>query len=63
MGAIREDEFQVSSFEKFTPLDGVACLIIVSRPGPDLSRSKLGLVRSVTRSVKARFGHVGDQVS
>ena len=33
------------------------------KPGPDLSRFRLGLVRLVTRSVKARFGQVGDQVS
>ena len=29
---------------------------------PDFSRSILGLVRLVTRSSKARFGQVGDQV-
>ena len=40
----------------------VACLIIVSTPGPDLLRFRLGLVRLVTRSTKARFGQVGDQV-
>ena len=28
-----------------------------------MSRFRLGLVRLVTRSVKARFGKVGDQVS
>ena len=33
------------------------------KPGPDLSRLRLGLVRLVTRSAKARFGQVGDQVS
>ena len=33
------------------------------KPGPDLSKSRLGLVRLVTRSAKARFGQVGDQVS
>ena len=32
-------------------------------PGPDLSRFRLSLVRLVTRSAKARFGQVGDQVS
>ena len=42
---------------------GVVCLIIVSTPGRDLSRSRLGLVMLVTRSAKARFGQVGDQVS
>ena len=31
-------------------------------PGPDLSRFRLGLFRLVTRSAKARFGQVGDQV-
>ena len=31
------------------------------KPGPDLSRSRLGLVRLVIRSAKARFGQVGDQ--
>ena len=41
----------------------VVCLIIVSTPGLDLSRLKLRLVRLVTRSTKARFGQVGDQVS
>ena len=41
----------------------VVCLIIVSTPGQDLSRFRLGLVRLVTRSAKARFGQVGDQVS
>ena len=41
----------------------VACLIIVSTSGPDLSRFRLGLVRLVTRSAKARFGQVGNQVS
>ena len=33
------------------------------KPGPDLSRFRLGLVRLVTRSAKAMFGQVGDQVS
>ena len=33
------------------------------KPGPDLSRLRLSLVRLVTRSIKARFGQVGDQVS
>ena len=33
------------------------------KPGPDLARSRLGLVRLVTRSAKARFSQVGDQVS
>ena len=42
---------------------GVVCLIIVSTPGRDLSRSRLGLVMLVTTSAKARFGQVGDQVS
>ena len=32
-------------------------------PGPDLSRFRLGFVRLVTRSAKARFGQVGDQVN
>ena len=32
------------------------------KPGPDLSRFRLGLVRFVTRSAKAKFGQVGDQV-
>ena len=32
------------------------------KSGPDLSRFRLGLVRLVTRSIKARFGQVGDQV-
>ena len=41
----------------------VVCLIIVSTPGPDLSRFRLSLVRLVTRSAKAMFGQVGDQVS
>ena len=40
----------------------VACLIIVSTSGPDLSRFRLGLDRLVTRSDKARFGQVDDQV-
>ena len=33
------------------------------KPGPDLARSRLGLVRLVTRSAKARFSQVGEQVS
>ena len=33
------------------------------KPGPDLSRFRLGLVRLVTKSAKAKFGQVGDQVS
>ena len=33
------------------------------KPGPDLSRLRLSLVRLVTRSFKARFGQVGDRVS
>ena len=33
------------------------------KPGPDLSRLRLGLVGLVTRSTKARFGQVGDQVN
>ena len=32
------------------------------KPGPDLSRLRLSLVRLVTRSIKARIGEVGDQV-
>ena len=32
------------------------------KPGPDLSRLRLGLVRLVTRSTKARFGQAVDQV-
>ena len=39
------------------------CLFDYSvKPGPDLSRLRLSLVRLVTRSIKARFGKVGDQV-
>ena len=41
----------------------MVCLIIVSTSGPDLSRFRLSLVRLVTRSAKARFGQVGNQVS
>ena len=37
-------------------------MIIVSTPGPDLSRFRLSLVRLVNRSPKARFGQVGNQV-
>ena len=37
-------------------------LNIVSTPGPVMSRSRLGLVRFVTRLTWARFGQVGDQV-
>ena len=37
--------------------------IIVSALAQILPRSRLGLVRLVTRSIKARFGWVGDQVS
>ena len=33
------------------------------KPGPDLSRLRVILVGLVTRSTKARFGQVGDQVS
>ena len=33
------------------------------KPGPDLSRLRLSLVPLVTRSIKARFGQVGDQFS
>ena len=33
------------------------------KPGQDLSRSRLGLVRVVTRTAKAMFGQVGYQVS
>ena len=36
--------------------------IIVSALAQILPRSRLGLVRLVTRSIKARFGQVGDQV-
>ena len=32
------------------------------KPGQELSRLRLSLVRLVTRSIKARFGQVGDQV-
>ena len=55
----------------------VACLIIVSslalwlgglfdysvKPDTDLSRSRLGLVRLLTRTAKARFGQVGYYIS
>ena len=37
-------------------------LNIVSTPGPVLSRSRLGLVRLVTRLSLARFGQLGDQI-
>ena len=30
------------------------------KPGQDFSKSRLGLVRLVTRSAKDRFGQVGD---
>ena len=40
----------------------VACLIIVST-GPDLSKYRLGLVRLLTRTAKAKFGQVVYQVS
>ena len=33
------------------------------KPGVDISRFRLGLVRLVTWSAKARFGQVGSQVS
>ena len=33
------------------------------KPGPDLSKLRLSLVQLVTRSIKARFSQVGDQVS
>ena len=32
------------------------------KPGPELSRSRLGLVRLLTRTAKARFGKVGYHV-
>ena len=40
----------------------VACLITVSSLA-QICQGWLGLVRLVNRSAKARFGHVGDQVS
>ena len=40
----------------------MACLIIVSTPGPCFVRVKVGLVRLVTRLAKALFGQVGDLV-
>ena len=33
------------------------------KPGPDLSRFRVSLVGLVTRSTKAKFGQVDDQVS
>ena len=33
------------------------------KPGQELSRLRLSLVRLVTRSIKAWFGQVGDQVA
>ena len=33
------------------------------KPGPDLSRSRLGFVRLLTRTAKAMFGQVDYQVS
>ena len=33
------------------------------KPGPDLSRSRIGFVRLLTRTAKAMFGQVGYQVS
>ena len=33
------------------------------KPGPDLSRSRLVLIRLLTRTAKAMFGQVGYQVS
>ena len=33
------------------------------KPGPDLPRFRVSLVGLVTRSTKAKFGQVGDQVS
>ena len=40
----------------------VACLITVSSLA-QICQGWLGLVRLVNRSAKARYGHVGDQVS
>ena len=40
----------------------VACLIIVSTSGPDLTRSRLGLVMFVTMSSKARLDQVDDML-
>ena len=40
----------------------MACLIIVSTSGPDLTRSRLGLVMFVTMSAKARLDQVGDRL-
>ena len=59
-------------YPKFPPF--ISCLVgrgsgggglfdYSGKPGQDLSRFRLGLVRLVTRSAKARFGQVGDQVS
>ena len=56
------EESQVSTFEKFSGgvvvgWGGVGGLFDYSvKPGPDLSRLRLSLVRLVTRSIKARFG-------
>ena len=38
-------------------------LTIIVSSGPDLSRSKLGLVRLLIRTAKAKFGQVVYQVS
>ena len=55
---------------KFLPL--ISLVVVVGwgglfdysvKPGPDLSRLRLSLVQLVTRSIKTRFGQVGDQVS
>ena len=40
----------------------VACLIIVSTPGPDFAKVKARFSWLVTRLAQARFGQVGDQV-
>ena len=48
----------MSTFEKFSGGGGGGGGLFdySVKPGPDLSRLRLSLVRLVTRSIKARFG-------
>ena len=47
-----------AKFSTFEKLSGGGLFNYSVKPGPELSRSRLGLVRLVIRSVKARFGQV-----
>ena len=60
---LKRRNLQVSSFGKLSGGGGVACLIIVSTPGPGFVMIKARFGQVDDEVGHALFGQVGDQVS